>query len=115
MIYETARLIIRKFTTRDLKKLHAILSDKEVMLYSLHGPYSLEQTDTFLKGTLNSYDSRGYAQYAVILKDSKELIGFCGFFSPHTARRVVDTVMDGQKEDSLLTMNTMVEKSKKKN
>lgn len=81
MICETNRLIIRKFTTRDLNKLHAILSDAQVMLYSLHGPYSLEQTDTFLKGTLNAYNSRGYAQYAVILKDSKELIGFCGFFN----------------------------------
>jgi RimJ/RimL family protein N-acetyltransferase len=81
VICETDRLIIRKFTTRDLNKLHAILSDAEVMLYSLYGPYSLEQTDTFLKGTLNAYHSRGYAQYAVILKDSKELIGFCGFFN----------------------------------
>ncbi len=81
MICETNRLIIRKFTTRDLNKLHAILSDAQVMLYSLHGPYSLEQTDTFLKGTLNAYHSRGYAQYAVILKESKELIGFCGFFN----------------------------------
>lgn len=81
MICETKRLIIRKFTTRDLNNLHAILSDAQVMLYSLHGPYSLEQTDTFLKGTLNAYHSRGYAQYAVILKENKELIGFCGFFN----------------------------------
>lgn len=80
MHIETPRLIIRDFTLEDIQSLYTILSDKEVMHFSLNGPYSFEKTERFVKDCMNAYSKLGYAQYAVVLKESNELMGYCGFF-----------------------------------
>ncbi|MFI4937778.1 MAG: GNAT family N-acetyltransferase [Candidatus Berkiellales bacterium] len=77
---ETARLLIRPFRDSDNEDLFFILSDPDVMRFSLNGPYSRPKTEEFITGAINSYQKRGFGPYAVLLKENQTLIGFCGFF-----------------------------------
>ena len=78
MYIETDRIIIRKFKQSDLNDLHIILSNPTVMRYSVHGPYTLEQTETLLTETISNYQKQFYGIYAVELKETKRVIGFFG-------------------------------------
>lgn len=80
MITQTPRLIIRKLMIHDLQDLFALLSDQDVMHYSLKGPHTLEMTQQFLSNMLEIYQKVGYGIYAVILKSSDTFIGMCGFY-----------------------------------
>lgn len=80
MSIETPRLIIRQFTLADVDALFGILADEEVMRYSLNGPLSRKETEAFIAKCIEDYYNIGYSQYAVILKETQEVIGYCGFF-----------------------------------
>ena len=77
-IIETKRLILREFTINDLTKLQKILSDKDVMLFSVWGPLDEKGTRIFLEKTFESYKKNGYGKWAVIDKEKNKLIGSCG-------------------------------------
>lgn len=62
------------------------MSDTQFMRFST-GPYSREQTETFLERILAGYRDRAPSQFAVIHRADKKLIGYCGFF-----RQVVDDI-----------------------
>ncbi len=79
MIIKTSRLTIRDFHIDDVSALYPILSDEDVMHFSLSGPFSEEKTKTFVQWCINSYQKIGFAQYAVL--HSEKLIGYCGFFT----------------------------------
>ncbi|MBB6479326.1 GNAT family N-acetyltransferase [Spirochaeta isovalerica] len=78
MIIETERLILRQFTIDDLKALAPILADREVMRFSLNGPYSREKTEQFIRRCLDNYLKRGTGLLALIHKGDDKLIGYCG-------------------------------------
>lgn len=75
---QTERLIIREFELSDLQDIHQIISNKEVMTYSIHGPYTLEESTQFVNDVIKSYQDKMYSSYAVALKSSGKVIGFAG-------------------------------------
>jgi len=77
-ICETQRLLIRQFSIDDVPALSEILSDDEVMKYSIRGVCDEAATREFIKWCLQCYGSYGLGPWALIDKNSNLLIGFCG-------------------------------------
>ena len=78
IVAETSRLILRYFIPDDIDALFAILSDPEVMRYSVSGVKTRSQTADFLDLVIDYYRQYNYSLYAVIFKETNQLIGFCG-------------------------------------
>ena len=80
MKIETERLTIRSFKKSDIPEYAAIVSDSEVTKFLGGGsPHSYEQATAYILDCIRSEAEDGLARYAVILKETRELIGFCGF------------------------------------
>ena len=79
-IIETSRLTLRYITIRDAKALMPILGDPEVMRYSLIGVHDRPLIRQFIEQRLLSYLEPGFGLYAVINRQNRELMGYCGFF-----------------------------------
>ena len=77
MIYETKRLYAREMCMSDMPALKKILQDKTVMLAYEHA-FSDEETLEWMNRQLDRYKEFGYGLWAVILKDTDEMIGQCG-------------------------------------
>lgn len=77
IILDTDRLTIRELTLLDKKDLSLILQDKDVM-YAYEHAFSDEEVDIWLNNQLRRYNKDGFGLWAVILKETKELIGQCG-------------------------------------
>lgn len=75
---QTSRLIIREIIQEDLMALYNLLSDEDVMLYSLYGPYSFEQTKEWLSFIIDFYTKNSIGMWAVTEKETNRLIGICG-------------------------------------
>lgn len=78
---ETARLYLRAMEASDLKDLQAIWGDSEVMKYCggpLSGTHRLSRSIQYYE-TVEAI--AGISAYGVVLKDTKEMIGVCGFNS----------------------------------
>src|SRR5436190_7675457 len=79
MILETARLILRPFAADDLDRMEELMANKDFMRFSM-GPMTREQTQSFLDKVI-SWDRDGLpSQFAMILRSSGTLAGYCGFF-----------------------------------
>ena len=78
MQLETDRLIIREFQQKDLEQLALLLANPEVMKFSPTGILSVSQTRAKIKSFIASYKKFGFGKWAVILKESSRLIGYCG-------------------------------------
>lgn len=79
MHLETDRLIIREFKDEDLDELAPILADPKVMEYSLSGPLSRDDAQTYLQQRiLDHYENWGYGFWAIISKNTNKIIGFAG-------------------------------------
>lgn len=90
-ICETQRLLIRQFSIDDVPALSKILSDEEVMKYSIRGVCDEAATRDFIKWCLQCYDSYGLGPWALIDKNSDLLIDFVVF--PHKASRVTKSLI----------------------
>jgi RimJ/RimL family protein N-acetyltransferase len=78
IITQTERLIIREFQVLDIEALAQILAKPEVMQFSLDGVLSTKQTAVKIQSFLDSYQKNGYGKYALIHRQSRRLIGYCG-------------------------------------
>jgi RimJ/RimL family protein N-acetyltransferase len=77
-ILETARLILRPFCEEDLGRLALLMANPDFMRFSL-GVYSREQATAVLEKIL-SWNREGLpSQFAVIIRETGQLIGYCGF------------------------------------
>jgi ribosomal-protein-alanine N-acetyltransferase len=78
-MFETERLLIRKFTFDDLPKLIELRSDDEVIRYlggrRLQNPEAIEKRMRFY---IDCYAKHGYGMCALIWKETNEMIGWCG-------------------------------------
>lgn len=76
---ETERLIIREFTTEDLPKLIELRIKPEVYKYlggeKLQNPAAIEKRLQFY---INCYEEYGFGMFAVIWKETGEMIGWSG-------------------------------------
>lgn len=76
-ILETERLILREMTQDDYPPLCKILQDKDVM-YAYEHAFSDEEATAWLNKNLARYEKDGFGLWAVVLKESGEMIGQCG-------------------------------------
>ena len=77
MILETERLILREMRQGDYSDLCKILQDPGVM-YAYEGAFSNEETQNWLDKQLARYTEHGFGLWAVVLRESGEMIGQCG-------------------------------------
>ena len=78
-IAKTQNLIIREIVDNDFEALFNLLSNKEVMRYSVRGPYSKEQTKDLMLFILDRYKKYPLGIWAVTEKHNNVPIGICGF------------------------------------
>ena len=92
MQLETPRLILREMTQEDYEALSRILQDPEVM-YAYNGPFDDAETQEWLDRQLSRYQAYGhrYGLWAVVLRESGEMIGQCGLtMQPWKDRQVLE-------------------------
>lgn len=77
MIMETNRLYLREMTQADYPALCSILQDPDVMYAYEHGFEDVEVQE-WLEKQRNRYAEYGFGLWAVILKETNEMIGQCG-------------------------------------
>jgi len=76
---ETARLRLRLFTHDDLQIMFKLNSDPEVIKYADTPVRDMEEVRERLEqGPLFDYEKYGYGRFAVELKETGKVIGFCG-------------------------------------
>lgn len=80
MILETERLLIREITEDDYAAIHRYASDPIVSKFMIWGPNTEEETRAHIERTIEMRKQQPRVSYewAVELKDSRELIGGCG-------------------------------------
>jgi [ribosomal protein S5]-alanine N-acetyltransferase len=75
---ETERLSLREMTPGDAPFAFELNSDPEVVQYTGDGPFgSVEEARTFLEN-YSDYRRNGFGRWAVVLKATGEVIGWCG-------------------------------------
>lgn len=77
MVLETKRLFLREMEQSDFDSLCQILKDEETM-YAYEGSFSDLEVQEWLDKQLARYHKYGFGLWAVILKETGEMIGQCG-------------------------------------
>ena len=77
-LIETERLIIREMVQSDFDALCKILCDEEVMRTAYGSAFSPEEAQNWLNRQLKRYAEYGFGLWAVVLKETNEMIGQCG-------------------------------------
>ncbi len=77
MILETSRLILRELTYDDFEALYNILADSDIMV---HYPYKFDENRVrrWIAKNIERYNDDGFGLWAVVLRESGEMIGDCG-------------------------------------
>jgi [ribosomal protein S5]-alanine N-acetyltransferase len=78
MILETSRLFLRPFQEDDIGRLAELMANRDFMRFSL-GPYTREQTQTVLQKFLTWNQAGLPSQFALVLHQNNDLLGYCGF------------------------------------
>ena len=90
MIIETKRLYLREMTQNDFASLCKILQDDEAM-YAYEGAFSDAEVQEWLDRHIARYNKWGFGLWAVVLKDTDEMIGQCGLtFQPWKGKEVLE-------------------------
>lgn len=74
----TARLEFSVFVEADLADLAALLSDPEVMRYSIRGARTLAQSRAVLESFQLAQQTHGFSKWAVRRVDDRSFVGYCG-------------------------------------
>jgi RimJ/RimL family protein N-acetyltransferase len=77
LILETARLNLREIQQTDYSDLAEILQDDETML-AYEGAFTNEEVQQWLDRQRERYTDDGFGLWAVILKETNQMIGQCG-------------------------------------
>lgn len=77
IVLETPRLQLREMSFADMQPLAAILQDERVM-YAYNGAFSEEETLAWMQKQLRRYREFGFGLWAVLKRDTGEMIGQCG-------------------------------------
>lgn len=77
VILETQRLYLRRMEQGDFASLCRILQDEEVM-YAYEGAFTDDEVQEWLNRQLQRYQKWDFGLWAVILKETEEMIGQCG-------------------------------------
>ena len=76
-ILETERLVLREMTPDDFDALYAVLADSDIMQ---HYPYTFDEARVrgWIERNMERYQKDGFGLWAVVLKETGEMIGDCG-------------------------------------
>lgn len=74
---ETKRLFLREMNQADFNALRQILQDEKTM-YAYEGAFTDEETQQWLNRQILRYQKWNFGLWAVILKETNEMIGQCG-------------------------------------
>lgn len=85
MILETERLYLREMTQEDFPALCRMLQDPEVMAAYEHA-FDDAEAQQWLDRQLERYRTCGFGLWAVILKETGEMIGQCGLTLQETPK-----------------------------
>ncbi len=77
MILETERLYLREMDQSDFNSLCKILQDDDTM-YAYEGAFSNHEVQEWLDRQISRYQKWNFGLWAVILKETGEMIGQCG-------------------------------------
>lgn len=77
MIFESPRLYTREMVASDLRALSRILQDPQTM-YAYEHAFSDEETIEWFDRQIDRYRKDGHGLWALIHKDTDEMIGQCG-------------------------------------
>ena len=77
MIIETERLFLREMDQNDYEALYAVLADSDIME---HYPYTFDEARvrSWITRNMDRYRKDGFGLWAVVLKETGEMIGDCG-------------------------------------
>lgn len=90
MILQTERLYLRQMTQGDFPALCKILQDEEVM-YAYEHAFSDDEAQGWLDNQLRRYETYDFGLWAVILKETDEMIGQCGLtMQDYNGREVLE-------------------------
>jgi len=74
---ETARLRLRQMQLEDCDPLLRVFGDADTMRF-YPSPFTREQMAAWIEWNLRSYNEHGYGLWALVLKETNEVIGDCG-------------------------------------
>ena len=77
MITETKRLYLREITQADYAVIAKILQDDDAM-FAYNGAFSDEEVARWFDNLMTQYQTRGFSLWAVVLKETNQVIGQCG-------------------------------------
>lgn len=77
VILETKRLLLREMKGDDFGALCRIMQDEETM-YAYEGAFGEQEVQDWLDRQLSRYRENGFGLWAVVLKETGEMIGQCG-------------------------------------
>ncbi|MEG2724373.1 MAG: GNAT family N-acetyltransferase [Kiritimatiellia bacterium] len=77
MILETERLYLREMKQSDFETLCNILQDEDTM-YAYEGAFSDKEVQEWLDRQIGRYHQWNFGLWAVILKETDEMVGQCG-------------------------------------
>lgn len=77
MLLETERLYLREMNQADFDSLCKILQDEDTM-YAYEGVFSNNEVQEWLDRQVSRYQEWGFGLWAVILKETDDMIGQCG-------------------------------------
>jgi RimJ/RimL family protein N-acetyltransferase len=77
VVLETARLRLRRFRDEDVNAVFAIIGDREAMQF-YPKTFGREDAKQWVARNQRRYREDGYGLFAVMLKESEEVIGDCG-------------------------------------
>ncbi len=90
IILETERLYLRELTEADYDSLCKILQDEETM-YAYNGAFNDDEVREWLNKMFGRYKEYGFGLWAVVLKETDEMIGQCGLtMQPWFDRQVLE-------------------------
>lgn len=90
MILETERLYLREMDQADFNSLCKILQDEKTM-YAYEGAFNDTEVQEWLDKQISRYEKFGFGLWAVILKETNEMIGQCGLsMQPWKDREVLE-------------------------
>jgi [ribosomal protein S5]-alanine N-acetyltransferase len=77
VILETPRLLLRKLTLQDAQALEALLGDPVVMEF-YPAPLDRKGVEDWIERNIGRYRRDGHGLWAMVRRDSNQLIGDCG-------------------------------------
>ena len=85
--FETERLLLRTFRLEDIDEVMKFWGNAEVMKYC-YGAGSRERVEKSISHYAQNHEIRGFSVYIVIIMETGEIIGACGYNSTKNADEI---------------------------